>query len=257
MARNFKEIIQTLFFGIAICTAAAKSYIFRSLRIEVGFHQYAERVDPTTLYKMPYNAAINIGYIIVGIYWLKKVGRAKLSSEASHYFDMFAMMSIMYGPVQFLRIVTQQRLFAILDQWFTLPIFAWAALFGLYALSRKRHPSSENVILCLSTMSYVLTLLTGKGFEIALGFHIIIAVLVGLTCQWKLGTRSSLQHMNFAVLCCAGFVILKIYDLELGRKHWIFKRVSGHFLSKICDILQIHFVAEFFLELLTKHVKVK
>ena len=257
MTRNFKEIIQTLLFGIAICTAAAKSYIFRSLRIEVGFHQYAELVDPTTLLKMPYNAAINIGYILVGIYWLKKVGRARLSSETCHYFDMFAMMSMMYGPVQFLRIVTQQRLFAILDQWLTLPIFAWATLFGLYVLSQKRHPSSENVILCLSTISYTLTLFTSKGFEVALGFHIILAVLVGITCQSKLGTMNSLKYVTLAVLCCVGFVVLKIYDIELGRKHWIFKRISGHFLSKICDVLQIHFVAEFFLKLLTKQVKVK
>ena len=255
MAQENRSVLQTLAFGLLCCIVLARSDIFKSVVVEVGFHQYAELVDPTTTLKMPYNALVNLGYIAVGISWLNLPQRKKLSPEMIHYFEMFATMSIFYGPVQFLRIVSQNRLFAILDQWLTLPIFMWASLFGLFCLSRKPHPTSENLLLLMSLSSYGLVFLSKVGFEIALGIHIIFAVFVGVICQWKIGTKQSLQYMIIAILCCLGFVVLKIYDLELGKKHWVFKRVSGHFLSKVCDIFQIDMVARFFMELLLNQSK--
>ena len=256
MARgDTSGIWQAILFGVTICTAIAHSNLSRSVHVEVGFHQYAELVDPTTLLKMPFNAIVNIGYIIIGFFWLMKVRNTTLSNDALYFFDMFSLMSVTYGPVQFFRITTQQRLFAILDQWFTLPIFAWAALFGIFTITQKRQPAFQALILLASVASYGLAFINQQGFEVALGIHIFAAILIGTYCQLYSGSQNSLKYLIFAILCCFGFVVLKLYDHHLSKRHWFFKRISGHFLSKICDILQIHFVAEFFLELLVKKTK--
>lgn len=247
-ARN--KIIQRVFLGIATCTAIANSNLSKAVHVEVGFHQYAERVDPTTILKMPFNAIINLGYVAVGIYWLKNIQCFLPSHEAAYYFDMFSIMSIAYGPVQFLRVITQHRLFAVLDQWFTLPIFAWASLIGNYALHQQHKPAAEACVLLMSVASYGLAFVSPYGFEAALSMHIAVAVTIGIICQLKSGTKNSFKYLMYAILCCFGFVLLKVYDHDLGRQHWIFKTISGHFLSKICDILQIHFVEEFFLTIL-------
>lgn len=250
--RDIISIIQTLLFGFIICYTIARSTFSKSVHVEVGFHHYAEMVDPTSLLKMPFNSLVNIGYIVIGIYWFIKVGHLSLSNDIVYYFDMFSLMSIAYGPIQFLRIVTQQRLFAILDQWFTLPIFAWACLFGIFATNQKQHTRLESFILLISITSYGFAFITQYGFEIVLGMHIICTIVIGIHCQYKAGSLKSFKLLMYAVICCIGFILLKVYDLHFRQKHWIFKRISGHFLSKICDILQIHFVAEFFLEILVK-----
>lgn len=249
-------ILQKILLGVIVCTTIANCNLSKFAYAEVGFHQYAEIDDPTTILKMPFNAIINFGYVLVGIYWLKETKNLPLNGDGRYYLDVFSMMSIAYGPVQFLRIVTQHRLFAILDQWFTLPIFAWASLIGNFSLNQQRQPALESFVLLASVSSYGLALICQFGFEAALGLHILFAVLIGITCQLKAGTQSSSKYLVFAVLSCFGFVFLKINDHQLGRSHWIFKRLSGHFLSKICDILQINFVVKFFIELLVKNTKV-
>ena len=107
--------------------AVVKTFtFFERANVELGFQHYAEKADPNTFLKMPANACINLGYGLVGLYWLWKVNRRKkkLRDKAFFYY-VFAWMSMFYGLVQFGRIVTQTRLFAILDQWLTLPFFAW------------------------------------------------------------------------------------------------------------------------------------
>lgn len=62
-----------------------------------------------------------------------------------------------------------------------------------------------------------------------------------------------------AIMCCAGFVFLKVCaafpcitnvvqlgDHYLATHAAIFKLLSGHFWSKMCDFLQIHWVLVFF-----------
>jgi hypothetical protein len=57
------------------------------------------------------------------------------------------------------------------------------------------------------------------------------------------------KHFFAAVLCCTGFVVLKLLDHHLAAVHDVFKIASGHFWSKWCDIGQILFVMLFFEEL--------
>ena len=250
--RDVISIIQTLLCGFIVCYTIARSNFSRSVHVEVGFHHYAEMVDPTSLLKMPFNSLVNIGYIAMGIYWFIKIRYLSLSKDIAYYFDMFSLMSIAYGPIQFLRIVTQDRLFAILDQWFTLPMFAWVCLFGIFATSQKQNITLESFILLISVTSYGFAFITQYGFEITFGLHTICTVVVGIQCQYISGSWKSFKPLMFVVICFLGFILLKVYDLDIRQKHWIFKRISGHFLSKICDILQIHFAAEFFLEILVK-----
>lgn len=251
MAANLSTISQGLLTGLIVCASIANFGLFKKAKIEVGFHLYAERVDPTTALKMPFNALVNCGYALVGIYWLFKVRKCKrkLSDEDVYFFDVFSVMSILYAPVQLLRIVTQNRLFAILDQWVTLPIFAWASIWGMYVTKPESNFGMEIPFLCLSIISYCATILSDVGFEIALGLNIICAILIAANCQTKRGTNASMKCMLLAILSCIGFVLLKINDENLGKRHWMFKRISGHFLSKICDVMQIDLVAQFFFEI--------
>ncbi|KAF3812439.1 hypothetical protein GH733_019575 [Mirounga leonina] len=79
--------------------------------------------------------------------------------RARYLKDVFAGMALVYGLVRWLRIATQ-----LLDQWLTLPIFAWLVAWRL---------SLDG---CLSLGSYGLALLHPCGFEVALGAHIAAAV---------------------------------------------------------------------------------
>ncbi len=253
------NILQALIGGVFICASIANTNIFKAATIEVGFHHYAELVDPTTFLKMPFNAMINIPYVLVGIYWLLRVRKAKtkLSAQAIYYVEVFAIMAILYGPVQLLRIITQYRLYGILDQWFTLPIFCWAAIWANFVLNLQKSSSMERPAMLLSLLSYFLTIVTPIGFEIALGVHILVALVIGISCQKEFGNASSKKLVVLTILSCAGFVLLKVYDHELAKKHYIFKRVSGHFLSKICDVFQFDLVARFLYEIQHEQIKRK
>ena len=44
--------------------------IFERAKVELGVEHYAEKGDPSTFLKMPANASVNLGYVLVGIYWL-------------------------------------------------------------------------------------------------------------------------------------------------------------------------------------------
>lgn len=100
--------------------------IFERVNVELGLEHYAEKGDPSTFLKMPANASVNLGYALLGIYLLRKTRKLqkKLKDQAFFYY-IFSWMSVFYSFVQFGRIVTQTRLFAVMDQWFTLPFPAW------------------------------------------------------------------------------------------------------------------------------------
>lgn len=233
--------------------------IFDHAVVELGFEHYAEKADPSSFLKMPANASINLGYTLVGLYWLWKTLqlKKKLRDQAFFYY-MFCWMSVFYGIVQFGRIVTQTRLFAVLDQWFTLPFFAWVVCWNEFVYRSYWQSARYLTIMRISVLSYLIVLFHDHGFEAVLGLHILAALVYSLRTQCKpgLGTKRSWISFTLAVISCAGFVCLKLADHFLAQ-YSLFQTFTGHFWSKVCDVAQIHFVVDFFINLQTQKLKDK
>ena len=194
-------------------------------------------------YPMAYPMAYTMGYPTFCTY-PKKDTKLK---DMSLFFYIFSWMAVFYGPVQFGRIVTQTRVFAIMDQWFTLPFFAWVICWNEFIYKNLTlSPIRILRIVYISCTSYFVVLLHDQGFEIVLGLHILAVVAYSLRTQLStLGSEDSRRYFLYALVCCCGFVGLKLADHHLAG-FTVFQRFTGHFWSKVCDIAQIHFVARFF-----------
>jgi len=207
-----------------------------------GPSHYAEPFAADTFLKMPLNALVNVSYIVVGVVWLLRIYNWP-SSHHMQLFSVFALWSITYGPVQFYRIVSQSRLGSVLDQWITLPIFSWVVVWNLVQDDIMQMRNAVTVVLLISVSSYGLLLIYTYGFEMALVVHIISAIIT----TYPTLKKSPVVWSSFvaAILCCCGFVLLKIFDHSVSFTFFNLP-LTGHFLSKICDALQIHFVADVF-----------
>ncbi|XP_037367662.1 transmembrane protein 187 [Talpa occidentalis] len=229
----------------SFCVAAIRAGVFAGVSVQVGYEHYAEAPVPglPAGLAMPFNSLVNLAYVLLGLYWFwRSAGGPGSPAEPPrlrYLKNVFAVMALLYGPVQWLRIGTQARPAALLDQWVTLPIFAWPVVWCLY-LDRGWRPCLFLAIEALSLSSYGLALLHPRGFEVALGAHIAAAVGQALHAHGRRGSASSGTYLALAMLCCLGFVGLKLCDHELAQ--WrLFRRLTGHFWSKVCDVLQFHF----------------
>ena len=229
--------------------------------IESGFEHYAEKQPQLVAHvfpalKMPLNTFVNVGYVVVGLYWLYKVQRLHrfFSKPQSYCFNVFAWLSTFYGPVQLLRIYTQHRTFGILDQWYTLPIFAWFFILA-YTIAYNWSSKLSLVLILLSSASYFCVFMFEKGFEFVLALHILGDIVIAVLLLRRYNSSRLINLFFCTLLACAGFVCLKLADFELLRLGNIFSIISGHFLSKICDVLQIHFSLEFFSEIILQKQK--
>eukprot|EP01062_Namystynia_karyoxenos_P029504 TRINITY_DN22150_c0_g1_i1.p1 TRINITY_DN22150_c0_g1~~TRINITY_DN22150_c0_g1_i1.p1 ORF type:complete len:318 (+),score=107.47 TRINITY_DN22150_c0_g1_i1:123-956(+) len=194
---------------------------------------------------MPFNTLVCAGYVLVGLAWLllpAQLDRPKrrLRPKGSAYAALFAAGSVVYGFAQAFRLVLRTREWAVVDQWITLPFFA---LVPPWLYSWRAAPAAA--LLAASIASYGLAELHRSGFEVALGLHIIAAAAAGVArARQYSGAR---RECALAIACCAGFVILKLSD------HWLAaaapavfgETLTGHFWSKVCDVLQIHYTLEF------------
>lgn len=244
-------------FPLALAFAVVWAFtIFDHVKVELGLEHYAEKGDPSTFLKMPANASVNLGYVLVGLYWLRKIRKLqkKLKDQAFFYY-MFSWMSVFYGVVQFGRIVTQSRLFAVMDQWFTLPFFAWIVCWNEFVYRGYWKTDRYLFIMRVSVLSYFAVLFHDRGFEAVLGLHILAALAYSLRTHRKpgLGTERSWVSFILALTCCTGFVCLKLADHHLAQ-YSLFQTFTGHFWSKIFDIGQVHFAADFFKNL---HIRSK
>uniref|UniRef100_A0A665W5G0 Transmembrane protein 187 n=1 Tax=Echeneis naucrates TaxID=173247 RepID=A0A665W5G0_ECHNA len=239
------------------CVFLANSSLFDSVHVDLSYEHYAERrVEslPASV-SMPCNSAVNLGYILVGLYWLL-ADQGGGETEGGRYFrHVFAFMALFYAPVQWSRLALLRRAPAVLDQWLTLPIFAWVpAWIGFIEHGPSGWLVWHAAALELgSVLSYGLALLHERGFEVALGCHVALAVQRGVRLQLARGDRGTLTSLLLALLSCAGFVLLKLLDHWLAQ-FWLFRRFTGHFWSKVCDVLQFHFSFRF-LTALTKQSK--
>lgn len=238
-----------------LCVATVCMGVFEGVFVQVGYEHYAEApvAGLPAFLAMPFNSLINLAYVLLGVYWLQRNAGAPQRPEAGprarYLKDVFAGMALVYGPVQWLRIGTQAHRAAVLDQWLTLPIFAWPVAWCLY-LDRGWKPRVLLATECLSLCSYGLALLHPCGFEVALGAHIAAAVGQALLVQGRYGSTRSGVYLAMGVLSCLGFVVLKLCDHQLAQWH-LFRRLTGHFWSKVCDVLQFHFAFLFLTNLNT------
>uniref|UniRef100_F7DL00 Transmembrane protein 187 n=1 Tax=Monodelphis domestica TaxID=13616 RepID=F7DL00_MONDO len=241
----------------SVCFITVYMGLFDNIFTEVGYEYYAEvpvHAFPSFL-AMPFNSLINLGYMLLGWYWLqrnKKLMRNREDLRQIRYLkDVFAVMALLYGPIQWIRICTQTHNSAVLDQWFTLAIFAWPVVWCHY-LENGWHPWSFFCIEFISLASYCLTLFHHLGFDVALACHIFAAIWSALHVHRHYGDSVSATYITLAIISCLGFIVLKLGDHWLSQ--WLFfQDLTGHFWSKICDILQFHFAFLFLTHFKSPH----
>ncbi|XP_054868492.1 transmembrane protein 187-like [Amphiprion ocellaris] len=230
-----------------LCVVLVNTGLFDSVLVDLDPSHYAEkRVHALPAFlAMPCNCLVNVGYICVGLYWLLW-NRLGTEPDRSRYMrQVFALMALVYAPVQWTRLTVLRLAPAVLDQWLTLPIFAWVRVWIRYIEEPPgrwsgAHGAAHGAALELcSLLSYGLTLLHARGFEAALGAHVALAVHAAVRLQLKYGDRRTRTVLLLAVLSFAGFVVLKLLDHQLAR-YRLFQRLTGHFWSKVCDVLQFH-----------------
>ncbi|XP_033826776.1 transmembrane protein 187 [Periophthalmus magnuspinnatus] len=223
------------------CTALAHTALFDEVKVDLIYDHYAEKtVDYLPfLIAMPFNSLVNIAYVLMGFSWLLKYKDKSETKDDRYMREVFALMAIFYGPVQWWRLALLTRTAAVLDQWFTLPIFAWVPIWISFIQGKTTKNHALVVELC-SILSYGLSLIFDCGFESALGCHVLLAIYKGTQVHLRFGNRQTFQYLVLAVLSCAGFVLLKLLDHWLAQ-FWIFQRITGHFWSKVCDVLQFHY----------------
>jgi len=223
---------------------------FKDVVVEGGPQHYAEEYNDSSYLKMPFNAIVNGGYVLLGIYWLYRI-----SSKQFHfpgYFTLFSILAIIYGPIQFMRIVTQDRFWGLMDQWITLPFFSLVPAWNVSIHRPSISIISTIGIEMISLGSFLLATISPIGFEIALGFHVLVAVIFSIYTIYSIDAKQRgklWRPFILAILSCLGFVILKLGDHHLVHFSPFFKILSGHFWSKLCDISQILFVLSFFEEI--------
>jgi len=256
--------------AVLVCYVVFQGHFSSNLGVNTGAEEYAEIPDPSIYgerliedVKFPANAVVNVLYTAFGTYWVMRgfFIDQLLEAEATwmpskkmvHRFAsdafmtaVFGWMGVFYGPVQFLRISTQSHDWAVLDQWFTLPFFSWVFCWELYCLKPAFSKWWFVLIEIVSLASYCLTFYSELGFDAALGVHILTAVSGAIHLIRKFPERKLSTPFLCAIVCTMGFVFLKLGDHWLADQHRFFTILSGHFWSKICDALQIHFVCSLF-----------
>ncbi len=230
--------------------------LFDEVAVDTNQEHYAEKPWPflkqwLPMVRMPANTIVNSGYVAAGIWWLLLVQKYKCDYPSSmtgfdiYMLNAFSWMAVLYACVQTWRILSLDIHIAILDQWYTLPIFSWVVTWANHLL----YGWSSNRILIItfcSVISYCLTLFTTVGFEIALGLHIVSALVYAHILKTHYESSEIKGTFRNAMLGCGGFVVLKLLDHVLPSVCTIFKFITGHFLSKVADIAQIHYTAKFF-----------
>ena len=243
--RMFSKALLYVLIATLLHIAFINTGWFDRVTAELGYEMYAERVDsvPFLPFPMPMNTLINFGYTLAGLAWL-----STFSKSNDFWGESFCWYSIFYSLIQLARIVYQTQRTAVLDQWITTTIFCHVTLWitslpsdGI--VTRSFRSCNRGAILTVSFLSYFLSLYSDIGFDIALGIHMLIAVRAGYEAHQARGSAQSGAVFGKAVLCCLGFVVLKLADLPL-RDYWTPNCFSGHFLSKICDVGQIYYAAE-------------
>ena len=228
--------------------------VFENVQTENGPDHYAEKYGWLGIFEdyvpMPLNTGVNLAYTAVGIMWLMHINADQqkiLKGGDIFVLSTFNWLAVFYSFIQLTRLLTQRHEWAVMDQWYTLPFFAWTAVMA-YTIQNGSSRQLEIWVIFLSLTSYCTSLVLKTGFELSLACHIIIAVYVAIVVYRKyFNIKYPKVKLYFMMSClsCSGFVVLKLLDHELPKIHWIFSIISGHFLSKIADFMQIYYVNAF------------
>jgi hypothetical protein len=219
-----------------------------AISVPSGPSAYAEPFDPHSALKMPANALVNAAYLLVAAFWI--FWALRRTPDDPHHrvrlrFLAFALLGAAYGPIQFWRIVTQDPLPAVLDQWITLPFFGAFIAWALELLRPASRPAIRAaLILAASIASYALAFALPDGFVLALSVHLAAAVALGVALL-KRAPQMLWPPFVAALACCAAFVVLKEADFALAA-YAPFQRLTGHFWSKLGDAGQFFFALELF-----------
>eukprot|EP01137_Pigoraptor_chileana_P002231 Opistho-2@40774 len=253
--------------------------ILQRVHVELGAQHYAEPYNGNTFLKMPANAIVNAAYVVVGAHWLNRSRHdAKfraadffMGDRGRKYFCTFPSLAIAYAPIQFGRIVLQDRAFAVLDQWVTLPIFAVASYWAHHVaneieLKKKAAAKARDIdvarastplglglgsAVALSVASFAPAFFHPRGFEVALCAHIASAAWGGVRLlQLSRWDCALVKDVGLALASCAGFVALKLLDHHIPL---VCGTLSGHFWSKICDALQVHYMCRLMFRVHSSH----
>lgn len=163
--------------AFVIFVALANTGLFERVSVDLSYEHYAEqRVEhlPPFL-AMPCNNLVNVAYVLMGLYWLRWPRAADEAARSLYVRQVFALMALFYAPVQWTRLATLRRAPAVLDQWLTLPIFAWVPVW-IHHVELLRSPDQRGAsfvgyaasLEAASALSYGLALLHERGFEVAL-----------------------------------------------------------------------------------------
>ncbi len=172
-------------------------------------------------------------------------------SKYRSYSKGMSVLAIIYGPLQFLRIITQNRWIGILDQWITLPFFMLGSLWALEMNDYVSTRFAKTNLMVASVASYwVLAPNHPQGFDIALGVHIFLIIGQFINTYLRITRKPNplLFPSAMFLLSCFMFVVPKLLDHLLAKQFPIlFGTLTGHFWSKIGDFMQIHYAQIFFL----------
>lgn len=254
--------------AFALIVALANTGLFERVAVDLSYEHYAEQrvASLPPFLAMPCNCLINVAYVILALYWLRWPRAAGEAARSRYVRQVFALMALFYAPVQWTRLASLRRAPAVLDQWLTLPIFSWVPVW-IHYVERLRSPERSGTrrrasfagfaasLEAVSALSYGLALLHERGFEAALVCHVAVALHSAVRVQRAAGDGRTLRYLLLAALNCGGFVALKLLDHWLADRFWFFRRFTGHFWSKVCDVLQFHFSFRF-LTTLTRQAEV-
>jgi len=241
--------------GELIDLVSLVAFKFQSIRVGLGKEEYAEQYDENTLLKMPFNALVNVGYVFVALYWFRTINHLPKGSHKP-FFYLMATQAFCYGFIQFFRIITQLHVFGVADQWVTLPFFSTVIAWSHQLLFFPKTPFlllRTFLIITLSILSYLGVLFLDfvlylEWFSFSLCVHILLCVVMVFFLMQKTQYSSRiLKPFILALGCCCGFVFLKVLDHWLALHYcFAFCNLTGHFWSKVCDFMQIHYVMSFF-----------
>ncbi|ETE67405.1 Transmembrane protein, partial [Ophiophagus hannah] len=130
--------------GLLLCILAVASGIFDGAHTDTGYEHYAEPMVPgmPAFLAMPANCLINLAYILLGWYWWPSGDKGR----QTYFQEVFALMALLYGPTQWVRLWTQHH---------------WAAVghssVDLLAIFVLRHPYCTHRS-CLSRLAACLKL---------------------------------------------------------------------------------------------------
>lgn len=252
---------------IAVVCILSRRGLFDGGDVEVGYDGYGEypsvysRVLPRWL-RMPFNTLVNTLYLLCGWYWLHSTnleeekqaetktlrGPLLMPLEDAYLFRVYSWMCAYRGLLQALFMVVQDYRLASLCELSRLLTISWCIMWSLHLLEWLRGSAVRYAVATsLSVAHFVLHIREPHGYERVQVHHGTALALLVVYMQLKYGDIAhSLLSIAVAAVCSLLFAAASRNDLGLAQlSSPVFRVLSGHFWSRVAEVLMIHFVACF------------